>query len=67
MNERTFNYPGKLSGDELEQIRQAAAAARLSPAAYVRKRLNLPEVKMGAPAGNRNAAASVRSRSRRRD
>jgi hypothetical protein len=58
MNERTNNYPGKISDDELDEIRKAAEAANLSPAAYIRKRLKLPEVKMGAPAGNRNAVKS---------
>lgn len=54
MNKRTLNLPGKYSRDELDSILDAAAKLNLTPTNYVRKRLKLLPVKMGAPRGNKN-------------
>lgn len=54
MNERTLNLPGKYSREEIDLVAARAAELNLSPTEFVRKRLRLPPVKMGAPEGNRN-------------
>ncbi|HEY0323647.1 MAG TPA: hypothetical protein VGC66_22020 [Pyrinomonadaceae bacterium] len=54
MNERTLNLPGKYSRDEIDSVLAAAAKLNMTPTDYVRKRLKLSPVKMGAPRGNKN-------------
>lgn len=54
MNERTLNLPGKYNREEIDSIIRSANKLNMSPADYVRKRLKLPAVKMGAPVGNKN-------------
>ena len=54
MPNRTLNLPGKYSRDEIDLIVEVATKSGLSPVEYVRKRLRLPPVKMGAPPGNKN-------------
>lgn len=52
---RTRKLPGSYSDEEIAKVEQDAKAAGLEPRVYVRKRLRLPQVRPGAPMGNKNA------------
>lgn len=58
---RTRKLPGSYSDEEISKIEEDAKKLNLQPSDYVRKKLKLPLVGMGAPKGNKNATKKERT------